>query len=138
MKLKISLVIGLILAASATCFGQSPDLTITEILWRKKPHTAQIVIANIGQTKAAQSIGSYACQSAPNEKGISIGFGSLFSVPALVPNQKWKIVLDCKGNKITGAAVDAEKKIVESDESNNEMSFAEVQKKSGPIKKPGS
>ena len=138
IRLKMSLVIGLILAASATCFAQSPDLTITEVLWRKKPHTVQIVVANVGKTKASTSTGSYACRSAPNEKGISLSSGSQFGIPALVPNQKWKIVLDCKGDKITGVAIDVVKKIVESDENNNDVSFADVQIKTGPIKKPGS
>ena len=138
MKLRILAAACLTFAAWATCTAQQPDLTITAILWRDKPHTVQLTVANLGQAKAAESTGSYACQTAPNEKGISFSFGTLFSVPALAAKQKWKVVLDCKNNRITGAAVDAEKKVSEADENNNEMSFAEAQQKKGPLKKPGS
>jgi hypothetical protein len=138
MKLRITLITSVILAAGATCFAQKPDLTISAIQWRVKPHTVQLVIANVGLSKAAVSTGSYACKSAPNEKGVSYSFGALFTVPELLPNQKWKIVLDCDENKITGAALDTEKKINESDESNNQFSFAEAQQNKGTIKKPGS
>ena len=139
MKLRIALTACLTLATSATCYGQKPDLTITEILWRKKPHTVQIVVANLGQAKAAESMGSYGCQGALKEQeGMSIGYGSMFGIPALLPNQKWKIVLNCKGDEITGAGVDVEKKIVESNENNNYMNLAGGQKKNGPIKKPDS
>ena len=139
MKFKIALMICLMFTAVAA-MAQEPDLTITETLWRRKPHVVQITVANVGQAQAAPSTGSYACQSAPNEKGFSVSFGSLFSVPALAPGQKWKIVLDCQGNKITGAGVDSEKKVKESNEANNQLSFAEVQqqKNKGPIKKTGS
>ena len=88
--------------------------------------------------KAAVSTGGYACKTAPNDKGVSFSFGALFTVPELLTNQKWKIVLDCKGNRITGASVDTDKKINESDESNNAFSFAEVQQNKGSLKKPGS
>lgn len=101
----------------------APDLTITGIAWRRKPHTVQITVANIGRTKAAESMGGYGCQTAPNEKGYSVGFGSMFGIPALEPNQKWKIVLDCKGNIMTGVGVDSNKKIVESNEKNNSVEF---------------
>jgi hypothetical protein len=138
MKLRITLMTCLILAAGATCFAQKPDLTISEIHWRVKPNTVQVVIANVGLSKAAVSTGSYACQTAPNEKGVSFAFGALFTVPELLPNQKWKIVLDCKPSKITGASVDTDKKINESDEANNVLSFAEAQQNKGTIKKPGS
>jgi hypothetical protein len=106
----------------------APDLTITGITWRRKPHAAQITVANVGRTKAAESTGSYGCKGALKGKEYSVGYGSMFGTPALEPNQTWKIVLDCGGDDLTGASVDATKKIVESNEKNNQMSFADVQK----------
>ena len=116
----------------------APDLTITGITWRRKPHTVQITVANIGRTKAAESTGSYACKGALKGKEYSIGYGAMFATPALEPNQTWKIVLDCGGDIMTGVSINSYKKIVESNEKNNHVSFADVQKKNGPIKKPGS
>jgi hypothetical protein len=116
-----------------------PDLTITQITWRNKPRSALITVANVGAGAAGESFGGYGCQGEPNEKGMSFGFGGQFVVPALAPGQKFKVLLDC-GDKtrITGASVDSGKKIDESNESNNGMSFAEVQTKNGPVKKPRS
>lgn len=129
-----------LLATSDISFAQpKPDLTITEINWRQRPSSGLITVRNVGSAAAAQSFGSYACQTGPNEKGQSLGFGAQFGIPALAPGQKFKVFLDCGGKaRIVGAGVDSDKKVDESNESNNEMSFKGVQKKSGPIKKPGS
>jgi hypothetical protein len=129
-----------LLATCATGFSQpKPDLIITEITWRNHPTSALITVRNIGTAAAAESFGSYGCKAAPNEKGQSLGFGGQFGVPALASGQKFKVFLDCGGKaRLTGAGVDSDKKVGESNESNNEMLFVQTQKKSGPIKKPGS
>jgi hypothetical protein len=119
-------------------FSLAPDLTISEITWRRKPHTVQITVANIGQTKAAESEGGYVCQGLPpSEKGYSFGYGAGFNVPALMPNQKWKIVLDCGDVIIARARIDGGKKIVESNEKNNSVEFTGGQPEQGPLEKPG-
>ena len=138
MKLRLSLMTCLILAACATSFGQpKPDLTITQSTWRTKPSSVLIVVANVGTAKAVESIGGFGCQGEPNEKGYSIGFGGQFVIKALLPNQTQKVFLNC-GNKvkITGAAVDSGNKVEESNENNNVMSFAEAQQNKGTIQKP--
>jgi hypothetical protein len=129
-----------VLATCAASFAQpKPDLTITEITWRNKPTSILITVRNIGAAPAPESFGGYGCKDGPNEKGQSLGFGGQFGVPTLAPGQKFKVFLDCGGKaRLTGVSVDSGKKVDEANEGNNETSFAEVQKKSGPIKKPGS
>jgi hypothetical protein len=137
---RILLLVVLLLTTYVTSFAQpKPDLTITEITWRNKPTSALITVRNVGAAAADASFGSYGCKAGPNEKSQSLGFGGQFGVPALAPGQKFKVFLDCGGKaRLTGAGVDSDKKVNESNESNNEMLFAGVQKNSGPIKKPGS
>lgn len=137
---RILLLAAFVLATCATSFAQpKPDLTITEITWRNKPTSVLITVRNIGAGAASESFGGYGCMGEPNEKGYSFGFNGQFGVPALAPGQKFKVFLDCGGKAhLIGAGVDSGKTVDESNESNNGMSFAPTQKKSGPIKKPGS
>jgi subtilase family serine protease len=114
-----------------------PDLTISGVIWRNKPGTAVIVVANIGTAKSAATTGGYRCKSTPDKNGYAITAGTQFYIPELTPTAKRKITLDCKGSTLLDVVLDGEKKVAEANESNNGMSFAETQKKSGPIKKPG-
>ena len=136
---RIAFTAGLLLASCAASFAQAkPDLTITGTLWRDKPRSVLVVVANVGTAKAPKTMGGYKCQTEPNAQGYSVGSGVQFFIPELLPNQKTKIFLKCNaGWKITGAGVDSGNKIDESNESNNTLNFAtEVQQKTnGPIQK---
>jgi hypothetical protein len=105
-----------------------PDLTISEVVWRSKPHTAIIVVANIGTVKSVATTGGYSCKTAPDKNGYAITAGTQFYLPGLLPNQRKRIILDCKGSKLLNASVDGGEKVDESNESNNEIDFAEAQK----------
>ena len=100
-----------------------PDLTISGIIWRKKPNVAVIVVQNVGKGKAGPTTGGYSCRSAPNKQGIAIGYATMFFVTELMPSQRLKITLDCGKDMVLNAGVDGEKKVAESNEGNNEMSF---------------
>jgi hypothetical protein len=108
---------------------------MAESNWQTKPHAVLVTIANIGGATAGESVGSYACRTEPSEKGSSFGFATEFHVPSLIPKQKFKILLDC-GDKarITGAMVDSEKNLDESNENNNELLFADLKIKTSRVR----
>lgn len=138
MKWRMFLLSSLILGLPAICFAQGkPDLTITNTIWRKKPNTVVIVVANLGKANAQNFVVGFSCQTKPDAKGLSVSYGSQYFVQELLPNQTRKITLDCKGDRVKGTMVDANNTVSESNESNNTAVFVEAEQKSGPIKKPG-
>ena len=100
-----------------------PDLTITNTIWRNKPSTVIVVVANVGKVKAQNFIVGFGCQTKPDAKGYSLGYGSSYFIQELLPNQTRRITLDCKGATVKGATVDSDNTVNESNESNNKVIF---------------
>ncbi len=105
----------------------APDLTISSVIWRNKTSTAVIVVENIGTVKSGATTGAFSCRSGPTKEGYYITSGVQFYIPTLSPNQKKSITLDCQSSELSGATVDRENKVAESNEKNNAMTFAKAQ-----------